>query len=78
MIMITLFCALLMIAVFGRLFLFALKATWRIAKFAIVFVLCPVALIALIVAGLYYIVIPVLIIIGIVSILKNGSLRVAQ
>lgn len=75
--MITAIFTILMIAVFGRLFIFALKATWTITKWILLLLLLPVGLIAFAIFGLFYLAIPILVIVGIVSILKNGSAREA-
>lgn len=61
----------LLFAVFGKLFIFALKASWGITKIIFSIVLLPVALIALVFWGLIYIALPVLLIIGVVSLIKG-------
>ena len=54
--------AILLLAVIGKLIGLAIKATWGITK-----ILFNIVLIALVCAGLVYIAIPVLIIVGIVA-----------
>lgn len=61
---------LLMLAVFGKLAMFAFKATWGIAKILVTFVLLPIILIALVIVGFITIAIPLLIIIGIIALIK--------
>ena len=57
----------LLLAVIGKLIGLAIKATWGITKILFNIVLLPIVLIALVCAGLVYIAIPVLIIVGIVA-----------
>lgn len=73
----TIIFAALMISIFGNLIRFALKATWAIAKFVLVIIVLPVALIALVACGLIYIALPILLIVGIFAILKHGSAEAA-
>lgn len=56
-----------MICVFGKLFVFGVKAAWGISKFVVTVVLLPVILIGMVVGGLIYLAIPILIIVGIVA-----------
>lgn len=60
-----------MIWVFGKLFFFGIRAAWGISKMLLTVVFLPVILIGLVVGGLLYIAFPILIIIGIVSLVKN-------
>ena len=57
----------LMFFVFGKILLFAIKATWHIAKIFCFVILLPVILIGLVLKGLMIISLPVLIVIGIVA-----------
>ena len=68
--MLTLLFSIMMLIIFGKLFIFALKASWGIVKIIFTIVLLPVILIGLVFAGLMYIAVPVLVIIGIVSLIK--------
>ena len=68
--MLTLLFSIMMLIIFGKLFIFALKASWGIVKIIFTIVLLPVILIGLVFAGLMYIAVPVLVIIGIVSLVK--------
>lgn len=69
--MLTLF-ALCMILIFGKLFVFGVRATWGISKFLVTVVLLPVILIGMVVGGLIYIAFPVLLIVGVVALLKGN------
>lgn len=57
----------LMIVVFAKLFKYALKATWGIAKIIVTLVLLPLFLLFLVFSGLLIIAFPILLIVGIVS-----------
>lgn len=56
----------LMIAVFGKMIGFAVKATWGLTKILFNLVLLPVFLIGLVFAGLMYIALPLLVIVGVI------------
>lgn len=59
--------------IFGKLFMFALKASWGIVKILFTVLLLPVVLILLVVAGLVYIALPVLLIVGAVSLISSRN-----
>ena len=61
----------LLFVVFGKLLIFALKASWGITKILFSVVLLPIVLIALVFMGLIYLALPILLVIGIVSLLKG-------
>ena len=61
------FC-ILMLIVFGRILLFALRATWSITKVIFSLIFLPLALVALVFNGLILIAFPVLIIIGLLTV----------
>lgn len=65
--MLTLIFIVLILAVFGKLLAFAIKATWGITKIVFTVVLFPLVLIALVFAGLFAFVLPILIIVGLIS-----------
>lgn len=65
--MLTLFFTILMLVVFGKIFGFALKATWGITKIIFSIVLLPLFLVALVFMGLIWVAFPVLIVIGLIS-----------
>lgn len=68
----TLLFIILFFYVFGKLAGFAFRATWSILKVVFFFVFLPFALISLVVGGLIYIVVPVLLFMGIISLLANA------
>lgn len=65
--MLTLLFIVLILAVFGKLLGFAIKAAWGVTKIVFTIVLFPLALIAMVLAGMFYIVLPILIIVGLIS-----------
>lgn len=65
--MITFLFLICMIWIFGKLFLFALKAAWGISKILLTVVLLPLALVFLVFAGLIYTAFPVLLVAGLIS-----------
>lgn len=65
--MLSLLFMVLMLVIFGKIFGFALKATWGITKIIFSIVLLPVFLIFLVFMGLIWIALPVLLVIGVVS-----------
>ena len=70
--MLSLLFAICMIWVFGKLFVFGLKAAWGISKFLVTVVLLPLVLIVMVVGGLIYIAFPILLIVGIATLVcKN-------
>lgn len=68
--MLAIIFAILMILVFGKLLVFAVKATWGISKIICSVVLLPLFLVVLVLKGLIYIALPILVIVGIVSVFK--------
>ena len=70
--MLSLLFAICMIWVFGKLFIFGIKAAWGISKFIVTVVLLPLAVIGLVVGGFIYLAFPILVVVGIVSLIcKN-------
>lgn len=67
--MLTLLFAILFIAIFGKLLMLSFKAAWGLTKIVFTLVLLPVALIGLVVAGLIYLSLFILIVVGIVALL---------
>lgn len=57
----------LMFVVFGKILIFAFRATWGISKILFSVVLLPLFLIILVVSGLITLALPILIVVGIVS-----------
>ena len=70
--MITMMFCLLMLMVFGRVLWFAIQATWSITKIILCVFVLPVILVTLALAGLLYIAFPLLIIIGLFSLLRRA------
>ena len=66
--MLELLFTILMFVVFGKILIFALKATWGISKILVSVVLLPLVLIILVFSGLIVLALPILIIVGIVSV----------
>lgn len=71
--MLTLLFIICLFLVFGKLFVFGIKATWGIFKFLMTVVFLPLILIGLVVFGLIYIAFPLLIIIGIASFIVSRN-----
>ena len=69
--MLTFIFVLLMAGCFGKMIGVALKAAWGVSKIAAVFVLLPIILIVMVIIGLIKIAIPVLLIIGAVSLFSK-------
>lgn len=69
----TLLFVILMIAVFGKLIGLAIRAAWGITKILFSIVFCPIVLIGLVIAGLVYVAVPVLVIIGLVAIVASAK-----
>lgn len=65
--MLTFLFTILMFVVFGKILLFAIRATWGISRIVFSVVLLPIFLIGLVLKGLISLALPVLILIGIVS-----------
>lgn len=56
-----------MLWIFGKLLFIGISAAWSISKILMTIVLLPLVLILLVLAGLMYIALPVLVVIGIIS-----------
>lgn len=67
--MFTLIFIIFMLMIFGKLLAFAIKAAWGLTKIIWTIVVLPIALIALVACGLIYLAVPILAIVGLVSIL---------
>lgn len=65
--MLTLLFFVLLLSIFGKILGFAIRATWGISKIVFSVVLLPLFLIGLVLKGLMSVALPVLIVIGIVS-----------
>ena len=69
--MLTFLFIVLMFGVFGKLLVFAIKATWGITKIIVNIVFLPLIIIGLFVSGLTYVALVVLAVVGIVTLMKN-------
>ena len=76
--MLTALFIILMFAVFGKLILFAFKASWGILKVLLTIIIFPLFLIGLFVSGLVYIALTLLVIAGIVSVVKSLTEKLQQ
>ena len=65
--MLTLIFIILMLVVFGKILGFAIRATWGISRIVFSVVLIPLFFVGLVLKGLIAIALPVLIIVGIIS-----------
>lgn len=69
--MLTLIFTILLIYVFGKLLGLSIRAAWGITRILFTLVFLPVMLILLVIGGLLYIALPILVVIGIVSLLTG-------
>lgn len=69
--MLTSLFIILMFAVFGKMIIFAFKASWGILKILLTIIIFPLFLIGLFFSGLVYIALILLVIAGIVSVVKS-------
>lgn len=65
----TLLFTVLMFLIFGKLLLFAVKAAWGISKVLVSLVMLPIGLVLLVVFGLIRLALPLLLIVGLISLL---------
>lgn len=63
----------LMFYIFGKLFFFGLKAAWGLSKFVLTIILLPITLMVMVSCGLLYFAFVLLIVVGIISFLKQIS-----
>ena len=61
-----------MIWIFGKLFIFGVKAAWGVSKLLLTVVFLPLILIGMVIGGLMSIAFPILIIVGIVALVAPG------
>ena len=69
--MLNLLFAILMIMVFGKLIGFAIRAAWGISKVIVTSVFLPLILIGLVLGGLIYLALPILFVVGLVTLFKG-------
>ena len=60
-----------MLFLFGKLLVFGIRAAWEISKIVLTVVFLPIILIALVVGGLFYIAFPILIVLGLISLVAR-------
>ena len=72
--MLTLLVIILMLIIFGKLIGFAMKAAWGITKIVCTIILLPLLLIGLVFAGLIGIAFPILLVVGIVSLIMPKNM----
>nr|WP_296091962.1 hypothetical protein [uncultured Dorea sp.] len=70
--MLTLLFMICMFGIFGKLLVFGLKATWGLSKLLLTVIFFPLILVGMVVGGLIYLAFPILIIVGIVSLLSRN------
>ena len=71
--MLTILFFVLFFMIFGKLVGFAFKATWGIMKVLFYIIFMPIILVGLVIGGFVYIALPVLLVIGLVSLLTNST-----
>mgnify|MGYP000859160202 FL=1 len=69
--MLTLLFVVLLLTIFGKLLIFAIKAAWGITKILLNIVLLPLIIIGMFAGGLTYLALIVLAIVGLVSLIKG-------
>ena len=70
--MITILFYILFFMVFGKMIGFAFRATWGLLKVLLFIVFLPLILVGMVVGGLVYIALPILLIVGLVSLIANA------
>ena len=71
--MLPLLFSICMLWVFGKLFIFGVRAAWGISKFLLTVVFLPVILIIMVAGGLISLAFPILIVIGIVGMFAKSN-----
>lgn len=69
--MFTLLFTCLTFIIFGKLLIFAIKASWGLAKILVTVLFLPFILIVLVIAGLIYLAVPLLLVAGVFSLIKT-------
>lgn len=60
-----------MLFLFGKLLVLGIRAAWGISNIVLTVVFLPIILIALVAGGLFYIAFPILIVLGLVSLVAR-------
>ena len=68
--MLTIIVLIFMIAIFGNLIGVAIQMAWGLAKVLVTLVFLPLLILGFLFSGLFYIAIPILAIVGLVSVIK--------
>ncbi|MCQ4775120.1 hypothetical protein NE634_15545 [Lacrimispora saccharolytica] len=71
--MLTLLFIVCMFGVYGKLFCFGIKAAWGISKFVLTIVFFPLLLIGMLAGGLLYLALPILLVVGIISLFSSRA-----
>ena len=71
--MFTVLFTILTFIVFGKLLIFAIKASWGLASILVTVLFLPFVLIGLVVAGFVYLAVPLLVVAGVISLLKSHN-----
>ena len=71
-VMMTLLFMVLFFAIFGKLIGFAFRASWSIMKVMLYIVFLPAILMIMLFGGLIYIALPILVIVGLVSLFSRA------
>ena len=71
--MLTLLFIVCMFGVYGKLFCFGIKAAWGISKFVLTIVFLPLLLIGMLAGGLLYLALPILLVVGIISLFSSRA-----
>ena len=65
----TLLFSVMMFLIFGKLLLFAVRAAWGVSKVVVSLIMLPIGLVLLVVFGLIKLALPLLLIVGLISLL---------
>lgn len=71
--MLTLLFIVCMFGVCGKLFYFGIKVAWGISKFVLTIVFFPLLLIGMLAGGLLYLALPILLVVGIISLFSSRA-----
>ena len=67
--MLTILFWILMFMTFGKILKFAIKATWGLSKILVSLVFLPIALVFLVLQGLLILALPILLVVGVISLI---------
>ena len=71
----TLLFFILLFLIFGKLIRFGFKATWSITKAVFFIMILPLLLVGMVLGGMIYIAMPILLVVGFVSLLKTAQIE---